>query len=240
MLIAANFRKEVTSTVLWLMNFRLHVQCFKVTPWSMGDDLFLNVEQIIPVKDTQDFVIGLADKAQDEVQSSSAEAHRHAIRREFWSEVIKAMLGKSTLFRNISPGVANWIGAGSGVRGIGFNFAASGRYGRAELYIDRGEQEENKFVFDRLLDSKAAIEAAFGRELTWERLDNRRACRIKAEIRADVFEKEEWPRMVAFMTDAMVDLEKAFREPLRQIGTELKAWSASVDDSEVASGDDQP
>ncbi len=36
MLIAANFRKEVTSTVLWLMNFRLQVQCFKVTPWSMG------------------------------------------------------------------------------------------------------------------------------------------------------------------------------------------------------------
>ena len=72
----------MTSTVLWLMNFKLQVQCFKVTPWSMGDDLFLNVEQIIPVKDTQDFVIGLADKAQDEVQTSSAEAARNTIRRE--------------------------------------------------------------------------------------------------------------------------------------------------------------
>lgn len=105
MLIAANFRKEVTSTVLWLMNFKLQVQCFKVTPWSMADDLFLNVEQIIPVKDTQDFVIGLADKAQDEVQTSSAEAARNTIRREFWGEVIRVMQTKSRLYDNISAGV---------------------------------------------------------------------------------------------------------------------------------------
>jgi hypothetical protein len=44
-MVAANFRKEVTSTVLWLMNFKIRIQCFKVTPYSMGDDLFLNVSR---------------------------------------------------------------------------------------------------------------------------------------------------------------------------------------------------
>ena len=38
MLIAAKFRKEVTSTVLWLMNFKIRLQCFRVTPYSMGDE----------------------------------------------------------------------------------------------------------------------------------------------------------------------------------------------------------
>jgi hypothetical protein len=66
-LIAANFRKEVTSTVLWLLNFKLRVQCFRVTAHSMGDQHFLNIEQIIPMKDAEEFMIGLAVKAMDEV-----------------------------------------------------------------------------------------------------------------------------------------------------------------------------
>lgn len=235
MLIAANFRKEVTSTVLWLMNFKLQVQCFKVTPWSMADDLFLNVEQIIPVKDTQDFVIGLADKAQDEVQTSSAEAVRSTIRREFWGEVIRVMQTKSRLYDNISAGVANWIGAGSGMRGVGFNFSASGKYGRAEIYIDRGDHAENKYVFDQLLAQRQSLEEAFGGSLVWERLDHRRACRIKCETDADMFERDDWPAMIEFMTDAMVRIEKSFREPLQKLNADVRSRSF-----EPESGSDSP
>lgn len=43
-LIAAKFRKEVTSTVLWLANFKIRLQCFQTTPYRMGDDLFLSIE----------------------------------------------------------------------------------------------------------------------------------------------------------------------------------------------------
>lgn len=229
MLVAAQFRKEVTSSVLWLSNFKLQIQCFKVTPWSMGDDLFLNVEQIIPVKDAQDFVIGLADKAQDEAVASNAEASRHVIRREFWGEVLKAMQGRSSLYSNISPSQANWISTGTGVRGIGYHLAATGRYGRAEIYIDRGEQGESKFVFDRLYEDREAIETAFGGQLVWERLDHRRASRIKAEIAADIFEKAEWESMIAFMVDAMCRLESAFREPLQRIGAELRVRGAATE-----------
>jgi len=53
------------------------------------------------------------------------------------------MATKSNLFQNISPGPYGWLSAGSGVRGLGFNFAASRKYGRAELYIERGNKEEN-------------------------------------------------------------------------------------------------
>lgn len=158
-LIAANFRKEVTSTVLWLLNFKLRVQCFRVIPYSMGDQHFLNVEQIIPTKDVEDFMIGIADKSLDEVEGATEEKNRHRVRREFWTEIIRALAGKTNLFQNISPGVHGWIGAGSGVRGVSFNFAAGRSYGRAEVYIDRGDGEENTFVFEQLHSQKDAIEA---------------------------------------------------------------------------------
>ena len=40
-LVAANFRKEVTSTVMWLMNYNIKIQCFKVTPYQFGENIFL-------------------------------------------------------------------------------------------------------------------------------------------------------------------------------------------------------
>jgi hypothetical protein len=157
-LIAAHFRKEVTSTVMWLLNFRLSVQCLRVTPYSMGGQHFLNIEQIIPPQDTEEFQIGLAGKSLDEVEGATEEKNRHKVRREFWTEVIHAMAGKTALFQNISPGVHGWIGAGSGVRGVSFNFAAGRAYGRAEVYIDRGDGDENKFIYDQLCEQKNAIE----------------------------------------------------------------------------------
>ena len=117
-LIAANFRKEVTSTVLWLLNFKLRVQCFVVTPYSMGDQHFLNIEQIIPTKDAEEFMIGLADKALDEIEGATEEKNRHKVLREFWTKIIKAIASKTSLFQNISPGTKNWIQASSGVRGM--------------------------------------------------------------------------------------------------------------------------
>lgn len=67
--------------------------------------------------------------------------------------------------QNISPGIYNWIGAGSGVRGAGLNFSVTKSYGRAELYIDRGSKEENEFIFDELSSRKEQLEKDFGGSL---------------------------------------------------------------------------
>jgi hypothetical protein len=228
-LIAANFRKEVTSTVLWLLNFKLRIQCFRVTAHSVGEQLFLNIEQMIPMKDAEDFMISIADKALDEVEGVNQEKNRHKVRREVWTEVIEGMAAKSSLFQNISPGTKSWIGASSGViRGVGFNFGAGKRYGRAELYIDRGKVEENKFIFDQLYERRASIQKVFGNELTWERLDDKRASRIKYEMPGTIYEPDQRPALINFMTDAMIRMEHAFKEPLADIDRELQKRERQV------------
>ena len=58
-------------------------------------------------------------------------------------------------------------------------FTASGQF-RVELYVDTGDGAENKSAFDQLQNESAAIEAELGEQLTWERLDNRRASRVFA------------------------------------------------------------
>lgn len=231
MLIAANFRKEVTSTVLWLMNFKVRLQCFRATPYAMGDELFLNVEQIIPTQDTEDYMIGMAEKAQDDIEDQVEQKHRNVVRREFWNKLIEVMnASSSNLYQSISPSGYSWISAGSGVGGIGFNFSATKQYGRAELYIDRGNKPENELLFERLAARKDEIHTAFGGVLEWERLEDKRACRIKAEKTGNIYDRDQWAEMIRFMTDAMCALEASLKGIVREEWDRIKIQSATNPD----------
>jgi hypothetical protein len=48
-----------------------------------------------------------------------------------------------------------------------------------ELYIDRGNAEENKRIFDKLFEHKDEIEAIFGAPLEWQRMNERRSSRVR-------------------------------------------------------------
>ena len=83
-LVAAKFRKEITCTVLWLKNYKLRIQCFKTTPYQMNKEKYINFEQIIPVKDIEEYMISMADKSQSDISIQEGEKSRHKIRYDFW------------------------------------------------------------------------------------------------------------------------------------------------------------
>jgi hypothetical protein len=57
------------------------------------------------------------------------------------------------------------------------SFAQGGRV-RVEVYIDTEDKAKNEAIFDLLYASKSEIESEFNGELSWEKLENKRACRI--------------------------------------------------------------
>ncbi len=109
-------------------------------------------------------------------------AERYDLRQRFWEGLIAIAHKRQTRHANIKPGAYHWLGATSGIRGLGFNYVIVQEYGLVELYIDRGDGEENKRIFDQLHGRKEEIEGSFGSPLLWERLDAKRACRIKHKI----------------------------------------------------------
>lgn len=222
-LVSGNYRKEVTSTVMWLLTkYNLKIQCFKATPYSFNDQIFLDIRQIIPVKEAEEYTIKMAEKAQEEQSTQDELKGRYQVRLEFWKQHLQKFNRKSNLFSNISPSKDNWLSAGTGVSGVGFNFTVSRTYARTEVYMSRSVAEENKFIFDKLLAQKETIENETG-ALEWERLDDKKACRIKQELNnVNLYEKDDWEKMSNFMIDSMLKLEPAFRKPLNKINNELK------------------
>lgn len=73
----------------------------------------------------------------------------------------------------------NWYSFSSGNKTFryGHSFAARNRI-RTEIYIDNGNEDENKAFFDAMFQQRAEIETEYGGVLEWERLDDKRACRI--------------------------------------------------------------
>ncbi len=73
----------------------------------------------------------------------------------------------------------NWYSFSSGIQGILYSavFAQGGKV-RAEIYIDQGDQEKNKILFDALKAYEQEITDRYKSPLEWERLDEKRASRI--------------------------------------------------------------
>lgn len=223
MMVAGKFRKEVTSTVLWLMNYSMRIQCFKVTPFALGEELFLNVEQILPIKDTEEFSVSMANKVQDEIATQESLKNRHNVRYSFWKEFLSEINKRNNLFANISPSKDNWCGIGIGMSGVNLNVVATKKYCRAEIYINRGDQQENKECFDFLLSMKDEIEASFGESLIWERMSDKVSCRIKAQLDGvDIFEKSDWTKMINYMIHATEHMNKSFKNPVKRLNEYIK------------------
>ncbi len=225
-LIAAKFRKEVTSTVLWLFNFKVHLQFLRAALYQVDNKLFLSIEQIIPTRDAEDYMIGMLEETQDDIHSEKELNRLEGIRKEYWTKLIERMNKDSDLFKNISPSKYNWISASSGVIvGAGLKFEVTQSHARAELYIDRGNESKNELIFDELYQFKDEAEKAFNGNLVWQRMEGKRACRIRAEVPCDVTDKEKWDELQDFMSDSMIKLKKALETPLDRVNKKLKETS---------------
>ena len=91
---------------------------------------------------------------------------------------------------------------------------------QVELYIDRGKNTapENKAIFDQLYAQKGQIETVFGDDLEWQRLDDKRACRIRKVIELGGWrDAEKWAGIQEAATDAMARLEIALKPHLMEL-----------------------
>ena len=223
-LVAAQYRKEVTNTVLWLSQFGVNCQCFKVTPFQSGEELFLNVEQIIPTPEASDFMIGMMAKEDEEKSVNKEQKQRHTLRLEFWEQALEAFVqSRCSLFNNISPTKDHWLSAGSGISGMPYQLIFGKNEIRIGLSLQNSHAEANRFVFDRLEEQKELIEGAFGEQLVWLPLPNKKACRIQYEKTMDGYNKANWPEMIIWLCEKMARFEEALTEPFEKIRQKLKA-----------------
>jgi hypothetical protein len=216
LLVSEDFSKELTTAVLWLRERDLDIRCVRLRPYLDGGRKLIDVQQIIPLPEANEYQIQIREKEQV-VRKNRAE--RYDERLKFWQQLVSLCRVKKTRHADRKPGSWHWLGAGSGKRGLPFNYLITQDEGFVEFYIDRGDAELNKNLFDQFHSRKKEIEAVFGETLDWERLEGKRASRIRHVISTGGYRspESEWPKIQAEMVDSMSRLEKAILPVLDSI-----------------------
>lgn len=222
-LVAANYRKEVTNTMLWLSQFNLSCQCFKLTPYSSNSDLFLNVEQIIPPPEIKEFMIGMVAREAEEKTVDIQLKQRHKLRKEFWELALEAFRkSPCKLYNNISPSDDHWLCAGSGISLLPYDLIFSKKEARVEFSIARTEPDANITIYEYLKSHQDQIETIFGHPLEWLPLPGKKSCRIQYAKPFDGDDRAEWPSIIEWMVVNMTKLEQAIAPHINGINQILK------------------
>ncbi len=62
-LVSGNFSRELTTSVLWLNDSGLDIQCVRVMPYKIDDVLVVDATRVIPLPGAEDYIIRVREKA---------------------------------------------------------------------------------------------------------------------------------------------------------------------------------
>jgi hypothetical protein len=200
-LVANEFRKEVTSTVLWLLDHEINVQCFRATPYSHGEATFLQIQQIIPLPETSQFMIDAREKEKEEAEISKTVAASEARLIRFWG-LLKKRLEKENLryLDNVTPRQDTYISFTKGPGSYGFCIGRKAY--RVELYF---YEDGDKRCFEEMKKYEQELDDKINDKLQWERLDNRIASRLKLETKdlGSFRDEDNWDKILDWYVDSM-------------------------------------
>jgi hypothetical protein len=143
---------------------------------------------------------------------------RHKLRLEFWKQLLEFSKSKTQLFSKISPGKENWVNRGAGKSGLAYGYIILKHSASIELYIDTGDATRNKKIFDQLYNHKQKTETEFGESLLWDRIDEKRACRISKMVdNKGLYDKDNWSETIEKMVNTMINFEKIMSLEIKQL-----------------------
>lgn len=72
-LVSANFSKELTISVMWLNERNINIKCFKLTPYKNGNQILIDIQQIIPLPEAENYQIKIKQQTEErrEARNSS-------------------------------------------------------------------------------------------------------------------------------------------------------------------------
>lgn len=155
-----------------------------------------------------------------EVRAQKQErAERHDLRQAFWTGLLARARPRIGLHSAVSPNTNTWLVASAGKPGLLLCYVVRQHDAGVTLVIDRGDADDNRALFERLVAEQAAIEAEFGEPLDWDPAEGKQRCQVGAKLSAGGYRdvEEEWPTIQDAMVDAMVRFEGALRPRIRAL-----------------------
>lgn len=211
-LVAGEFRKEVTNTALWLFERGIKVKCVKVSPYILNGQLLVDIQQIIPVPEASEYMVRLSRKDAEVKTLKEKENSLEKVRIAYWAQLLEDFQNRNfDLFRNVNPVGVGWRSAGATISQCNYNLIFAQKELRVELEFATSNTEHNKKLFDFFYAQKAQIEQICGLQLTWLRSENQKLSKIVISTAVDGYNKEQWSEYIQWHFEHVQKFEQVFK-----------------------------
>lgn len=144
--------------------------------------------------------------------TSSSTGGRTALYAEFWDKYLARVRAEHPDWGAPRGSSESWLWMRAPIRGCGLESSfAAGQKIRHGLYVDAQSPEQSNARYEALLRQKEAMEAAYGRPLTWEPLPGRRSCKITEYRDGLITRQDEHDAYMDFFLDAGQRMRKALK-----------------------------
>lgn len=197
-------REEHKSAIEWLNNnmakeisfFLLEMKAYKI-----GDSLPAPMFKV--VEKPNDFI--KSNKSTKDGDLSKAQAER----LNFWTEFNRVITESGKPFNVRKATTDHWYDVAIGTSEAYISITLVNKDGSigVELYV-----RDNKDLFDHLFEHKDKIESKLGFSMHWERLDDKKASRIKSYIPGLNFNKQgNYPELMNQVIERVVKIRDVFK-----------------------------
>ena len=177
MIVATDFRLEVTASVLWLRKFGLDISCIKLTPHKIGDDRIGIVSSVlIPLPEAEEYIIKAEKK--DIAEKSLTRTQQEYL--SFYRELAQAFREKNPSVPLPEPKPKAYYQIPTDIGGVHFEwiFYGSPRTNFAvSLHFEKSDKDTNKMLLkeiekykdeiEKQTQSKVIFTAAWGKDNAW-------------------------------------------------------------------------
>lgn len=209
-LAAADFSKEITTSVLWLNDHEIDIRCIRLKPYRLPDGrVLLDVQQIIPLPEAAAYQTKIRAKEQAE---RGRREERHDIRFQFWTGLLECAKSRTMLFAGKAPTAGGGFNISLGRSGLKLGFITRGSDSHAEIEINFRDPQKSSDIFRHFQHYSQEISDALDGELDWDYSPERRACFIRSYVIGGWKNSQvEWPLIHENLVDRMIKLEAAVR-----------------------------
>ncbi|MGW5148212.1 DUF4268 domain-containing protein [Rhodococcus koreensis] len=152
----------------------------------------------------------------------------NAARQALFTDILTAANTRQPAIAVPTPKKGNWIAFASGPFG-NWGLVISDDRLRVEAYLDTYNGDINNALFDEFAANSTAWQDQCGLELSWDRLEDRRASRIAAQKPVDLDDPADREAARKWGVDTLVAMYNALNTPLRAAA---KARRAAFAESE--------
>jgi hypothetical protein len=222
-LVSEGFSKELTTAVLWLRDREIDIRCIRLRPYRADGKTLIDVQQVIPLPEAQDYMVRIREKVQQERRSRAArfseESQQNCV--DYWQGVLAVIEPSGILEEGYRPGRKEDMRFRVGWPQFWLKAYFSRRYPKGGVWLDcRGDS--GLANFEALKAHKDEIERAFGEPLVWTTDEEREQGTLSIRLTGfDANDPSDWPRQHKLIGERVLRLYSAVKpyvEPLLKSG----------------------